>query len=65
MLTALNVFLTLTIGNSLKKAQNSFSQNSGGICLLIIAAYHKICKLTQQQVSTFLLLLLYSVTKHP
>lgn len=63
MLTALNVFLTLTIRNSLKKA--FFSQNRGGICLLIIAAYHKICKLTQQQVSTFLLLLLYSVTKHP
>ena len=64
MLTALNVFLTLTIRNSLKKAF-FFSQNRGGICLLIIAVYHKICKLTQQQVSTFLLLLLYSVTKHP
>lgn len=64
MLTALNVFLTLTIRNSLKKAL-FFSQNRGGICLLIIAAYHKICKLTQQQVSTFLLLLLYSVTEHP
>ena len=64
MLTALNVFLTLTIRNSPKKS-TFFSQNRGGICLLIIAAYHKICKLSQQQVSTFLLLLLYSVTKHP
>lgn len=42
MLTALNVFLTLTIRNSLKKS-TFFSQNRGGICLLIIAAYHKIC----------------------